>query len=117
MLVHLVLFKPRSALDAAGRQRLASALSDAIQQIPSVRRARVGRRVTHGRPYENSMRVDYTHVAMLEFDDIAGLKAYLEHPAHEQLAVRFFEAVEEALMYDYDVADGENGISAVAAAT
>ena len=117
MLVHLVLFKPRPALDAEGRQRLASTLSDAIEQIPSVRRARVGRRVTHGRPYEHLMRVDYTHVAMLEFDDLHGLKAYLEHPAHEQLAIRFFEAFEEALMYDYDVADGEDGIRAVIAAS
>ena len=117
MIVHLVLFKPRAALDAAGRQRLATALSDAIQQIPSVRRVRVGRRLTHGRPYEHLMRVDYTHVAMLEFDDVPGLKAYLEHPAHEQLAVRFFEAFEEALMYDYDVADGADGIRAMTAAS
>ena len=63
------------------------------------------------------MRVDYTHVAMLEFDDLAGLTAYLEHPAHEQLALRFFEAFEEALMYDYDVADGEDGIRAATAAS
>ena len=117
MVVHLVLFKPRTALDAAGRRRLAAALSDAIQQIPSVRRVRVGRRVTHGRPYEHLMRIDYTHAAMLEFDDVDGLKAYLEHPAHEQLAIRFFEAFEEALMYDYDVADGEAGIRGVIAAS
>ena len=63
------------------------------------------------------MRVDYTHVAMLEFDDILGLKAYLEHPVHEQLANRFFEAFEEALMYDYDVADGEDGIRVAIAAS
>jgi hypothetical protein len=116
MLVHLVLFKPRPALDAAGRQGLATALSEAIQQIPSVRHARVGRRITHGRPYEQLMRVDYSHMAMLEFDDVHGLTAYLEHPVHEQLAIRFFEAFEEALMYDYDVADGEDGIRGVIAA-
>jgi hypothetical protein len=113
MLLHLVMFRPKPDLDRSGRQRLAAALSTAIQQIPSVRRARVGRRVTHGRPYEQLMRVDYTHVAMLEFEDVAGLQAYLEHPAHDQLAARFFEAFEEALMYDYDVADGEEGIRAV----
>jgi hypothetical protein len=113
MLVHLVLFRPRTDLDPAGRQRLADALSTALRQIPFVRRVRVGRRVTHGRPYEQLMRSDYSHVAMLEFDDVAGLKMYLEHPAHEQLAMRFFDAFEEALMYDYDVADGEEGIRAV----
>jgi hypothetical protein len=117
MLLHVVLFRPRPDLDAAGRQRLADALSAAIQEIPSVRRARVGRRVTHGRPYEQLMRTNYTHAALLEFDDVNGLKAYLEHPAHEQLAARFFEAFEDALMYDYDVADGEDGIRIVASTT
>ena len=117
MLLHLVMFRPKPDLDGSGRQRLAGALSTAIQQIPSVRRARIGRRVTHGRPYEQFMRVDYTHVAILEFDDVAGLRAYLEHPAHGQLATCFFEAFEEALMYDYEVADGEEGIQAVIAAS
>jgi hypothetical protein len=117
MVVHLVIFRPRPDLDLPGRERLADALSAAMQQIPSVRRTRVGRRVTHGRPYEQLMRVDYTHVAMLEFDDVTGLKAYLEHPSHEQLATRFFEAFEEALMYDYEVADGEDGIRLVRSAT
>jgi len=63
------------------------------------------------------MRTNYTHAALLEFDDVNGLKAYLEHPAHEQLAARFFEAFEDALMYDYDVADGEDGIRIVASTT
>ena len=110
MLVHLVLFRPRPNLDPTERQRLADALSAAIRQIPTVRTARVGRRVTHGRAYEQLMRADYTHIATLEFDDLAGLKAYLEHPVHEQLATRFFAAFEEALMYDYEVADGEDGL-------
>jgi len=113
MLVHLVLFRPRPDLAPVQRDQLAATLAAAIQQIPSVRRAHVGRRVTHGRAYEQAMRTDYTHVAMLEFEDVNGLKAYLEHPAHEQLATRFFECVEEALMYDYDVAEGETGIAAL----
>jgi len=113
VLVHLVLFRPRPDLDSSGRQRLAESLTAALRQIPSVRRVRVGRRVTHGRPYEQLMRADFTHVAILEFDDLTGLKAYLEHPVHEQLGTRFFAAFEEALMYDYDLADGEEGIRQV----
>jgi hypothetical protein len=115
MLVHVVLFRPRPNLSPAERQRLANALSAAIREIPSVRRAQIGRRVTHGRPYEQLMRANYTHAALIEFDDVAGLKAYLEHPAHEQLGMRFFDSFEEALMYDYDVAEGEEGIRAVTA--
>jgi len=110
VLVHLVLFRPRPDLAPADRQQLADALTAAINQIPTVRRAQVGRRVTHGRPYEQLMRANYTHIAMLEFDDVAGLKAYLEHPVHEELATRFFAAFEEALMYDYEVAEGDAGV-------
>jgi hypothetical protein len=117
VLVHLVLFRPRPNLEPSERLRLADALSAAIRQIPSVRRARVGRRVTHGRGYEQMMRANYTHIAMLEFDNAAGLQAYLEHPAHEQLATQFFAAFDEALMYDYEVADGEGGISWITAAS
>jgi hypothetical protein len=116
VLVHLLLFRPQPGLTADERKRLADALSLAIREIPSVRRARVGRRVTHGRPYEQMMRNDYTHVAMIEFDDVAGLKAYLAHPAHEQLGARFFDSFEEALIYDYEVADGEDGIRAITSA-
>jgi hypothetical protein len=110
VLIHLVLFRPKPDLAPADRQHLADALAAAIRQIPTVRRARVGRRVTHGRPYEQLMRTDYSHLAMLEFDDLDGLKAYLEHPVHEQLATRFFAAFEEALMYDYEVDEGEAGV-------
>jgi Stress responsive A/B Barrel Domain len=58
------------------------------------------------RPYEALMRSHYSHAAVLEFDDIAGLRAYLDHPAHTQLASRFFESFEEALIYDYELEEG-----------
>ncbi len=110
MLVHLVLFRPRADLSADGRAGLADALAGALRNIPSIRRARIGRRVTHGRQYEQLMRVDYQYAAVLEFDDLAGLKAYLEHPTHDALAARFFAAFEEALMYDFELKEGEEGL-------
>ena len=106
MLAHVVLFRPKADLHAAEREALIDALSQALAEIPSIRRARIGRRVTHGRPYEQLMRADYTYLALLEFDDVGGLQAYLNHPAHEQLAARFFAAFEEALMYDYEMGEG-----------
>ena len=57
------------------------------------------------------MRVDYEYAALFDFDDLSGLKAYLEHPAHEALATRFFEVLEEALMYDFELEDGEPGLA------
>jgi hypothetical protein len=106
MVAHIVLFKVRPSLDAAARQRLASAFEDALRGIPSIRRARVGQRVTHGRAYEQLMTVDYEYAAILEFDDVAGLEEYLAHPAHDVLGARFFESFDVALMYDYELHEG-----------
>ena len=75
---HIVLFRPRPGLDAHARQGLAKAFADAIDQIGSIRRARIGTRRTHGRGYEQLMHQNYSHAAILEFDDLAGLKAYLD---------------------------------------
>lgn len=110
MITHVVLFRQRSGLPAEQRTGLVDALREALRAIPSIRRARVGRRVTHGRPYEYAMHVDYEFAAMLEFDDLAGLTAYLEHPAHEVLATRFFSAAEETLVYDFELEEGEEGL-------
>jgi hypothetical protein len=113
VIAHIVLFKPRRDLSAAARHDLAEAFATALRGIPSIRRARVGPRITHGRPYEQLMRVDYEYAAILEFDEVAGLKAYLEHPAHQQLGERFFSLFEEALMYDFELDEGEKGIARV----
>ena len=110
MIAHLVLFRPRATLDDAERAALVEALAAAIREIPSVREARVGVRVTHGRPYEKLMAANYTHAAILEFEDVAGLQAYLDHPLHDTLAARFFSSFEDALFYDYDMASGVDGV-------
>ena len=57
------------------------------------------------------MRVNYEYAALLDFDDVAGLKAYLDHPAHEVLANRFFRVIEDALMYDFDLQEGEGALA------
>lgn len=106
MIAHLVIFRPRPNLTPAEQDRLTKAFAMALRDIPSIRRARVGRRVTHGRPYEALMRVDYSHAAILEFDDLEGLKAYLQHPSHDDLGRLFFEAFEDVLIYDFDLQDG-----------
>jgi len=111
MVVHLVMFRPRADLTDAQRHALATSLTAALREIPSIRRARVGQRVTHGGGYELLMRTDYPYIAVLEFDDLAGLQAYLAHPAHKELGTRFFETFEDALMYDYDVDDADRGIA------
>jgi hypothetical protein len=106
MVAHVVLFKTKPGLDAGARQRLTEAFERALRDIPSIRRAHIGRRIMHGRPYEQLMTVDYEYAAILEFDTRAGLIAYLEHGAHEALGALFFESFDVALMYDYEMQQG-----------
>jgi hypothetical protein len=110
MVTHVVLLRPRAGLSADERAGLADALRAAIETIPSIRRARIGRRVTFGRGYEQSMQTNYEFVALLDFDDLDGLRAYLDHPVHAALATRFFQVLDDALMYDYEVEEGVKGL-------
>ena len=110
VITHVVLLRPRAGLSADERRDLADAFRTAVRTIPSIRRVRLGTRVKHGRQYEQAMRVDYEYAALLDFDDVGGLQAYLEHPAHEALAARFFQVIDEALMYDFELDEGESGL-------
>lgn len=110
MIAHILLFRPRTGLSADSRHQLADALAAAARDIPSLRRARVGRRITIGREYEQLTRTELPFAAILEFDDEAALKAYLDHPAHQRLAMRFFESIEEIQIYDVDLQEGDAGV-------
>ena len=109
MIVHVVLFEPRPDLTDAQRQRVFDDLRRSAGTIPSVRRFRVGRRVQHGLPgYEQVMRDPFSFVVVVEFDDLTGLKTYLQHPAHEAIGQHFGDSVVRALAYDYSVFDAED---------
>ena len=106
MIFHVVLFRPRADLAAAERAQLVEAFETALQRIPSIRRFHVGRRVKHGAGYEALMPVSLDYAAVLEFDDLAGLKAYLEHPAHQALGTRFMSSLESSAIFDYQMQGG-----------
>jgi hypothetical protein len=108
VIAHIVLFRPRASLSRNERSALIESFSRALAEIPSIRRTRLGRRITHGRAYEQMMREDYEYAVVLEFDDVDGLMAYLQHPSHDHLAERFFAAFDVALMYDYDMGEGQS---------
>lgn len=106
MIAHVILFRPRPDLSADEREDLWRSLRDALTHIPSIRGFRIGRRVRHGLPgYEQLMHEDFEYAAMLEFDDIEGLKAYLRHPAHVSLGLHFAGSSAAALAYDYELVD------------
>ena len=113
MIVHVVLFRLKPQLADAAREGLAEALSRATREIPSIRRARIGSRITLGRAYEHAMTTDYSFAAIIEFDNRQGLQAYLDHAVHEQLAQRFYASIDEALTYDFEMWETDEGIEQI----
>jgi hypothetical protein len=102
MLWHVVLMKARADLSAAERQRLVDAFNRATREIPSVRDVQIGRRVKHGAGYEAASPDAADFMISIGFDDVEGLQAYLRHPAHEELATRFYQSLSSALIYDFE---------------
>jgi hypothetical protein len=103
MLTHLVLMKPRADLSEADRRAFVAAFERALREIPSIRHVRVGRRITHGAGYEQTSVDAADFLAAIDFDDLAGLQAYLRHPAHQELGARFGRSLSAALVYDFEM--------------
>ena len=102
MVSHLVLMQPRPDLSAADRRGFIEAFERALREIPTVRGVRIGDRLTHGAGYEQ-IGPAMNYVAVIDFDDLAGLQAYLRHPAHEELGAWFGRSLSAALVYDFEV--------------
>ena len=110
MLTHVVLFRLRPDVPLEERSAIIDAYARALREIPVIRRAQVGRRVRFGRPYEAMMRTDFPYAAIFEFDDLDGLRAYLDHPAHQDMATRLFAAIAETLIYDFETEGTAEGL-------
>jgi len=106
MIVHVVLFSRKPDLSPSDRTAVLDALQSAAKNIPSIKRLRVGQRVKHSLPgYEQMMRDDYEYAVIIEFDDVEGLRAYLQHPAHAAAGHHFTASASKALAYDYEVVE------------
>ncbi len=105
MVIHVVLFRPRPDISVEERDRLFESMRVAAREIPEVRGFRVGKHLDPAPRYRLGGFPSYPWSAVLEFDDEAGLQAYLTHPLHRQLGERFNGAAESALIYDYKVTD------------
>ena len=77
----------------------------AAREIPTVRGFRIGADIAEPVPYVMSGFPSFPWIALLEFDDEAGLRSYLAHPLHRDLGVRLNALAEAALIYDYTIAD------------
>jgi len=114
MIAHVVLFRPRADLPQQARDTFARALEQARREIPTIRRFHVGRRIRHGRPYERAMLQDFPYAAVIEFEALDGLKAYLDHRAHAEVARLWATLSEMTLVYDYEMADASESAGVLA---
>jgi hypothetical protein len=103
MVTHVVLFTPRPDLSHGDRQNFAQAFQQAVRAIPTVREVKVGRRVKHGAGYERATDDAADFIAIIEFERIEDLQAYLNHPAHDAVARHFHESLSSALAYDFEM--------------
>ena len=105
MIAHLVLFRPKATLSDAQRADVVRALEHALNNIPLIARAHLGRRLVMQRPYDALNAQDFPYCAVLEFTTREDLLAYLEHPAHQELGMQFYATSESALAYDFEMLD------------
>jgi len=106
MTAHIVLFQPRADATPPDRAAFAESLARACRDIPSVRRALVGRAADIDAGYARSLGPDrFDYAAVLEFDDRAGLVAYLRHPLHQDLGQRFWRLCERTAIVEVDLID------------
>ncbi|MCU0255234.1 MAG: Dabb family protein [Vicinamibacterales bacterium] len=105
MIAHLVLYRPKPGLEDEARQRFTAALVAARSDITAIRRFTIGRRLEGGPSYGLAEFPDFPYMAVIEFDDVAGLRAYLTHPVHAGLGQAFRASLASALVYDYAIAD------------
>lgn len=109
MISHIVLFRPKANLSTAERQTLIEALEGAVAGIPSIKRARFGKRLLLNRPgYETQMAEHYEYLAIFDFETEADLRAYLDHPAHLDLGKLLFTSAEAVLAYDFAAVDPQS---------
>ena len=110
MIAHVVLFRLHPDMPLSERRGLIDAYAVALRDIPSIRRARIGRRVRIGRSYEDVTRTDFPYAAIFEFEDVDGVREYLDHAAHETIATRFFAAIAETLIFDFEMEGTVEGL-------
>jgi hypothetical protein len=103
MIAHVVLMNPKLDLAPEDRRAFVDAFERAVRNIPTVRGLRIGTRIAHGALYEQAMPDTGAFLAIIDFDDLAGLQTYLQHPEHDALGRLFRLSLSSAFVYDYEM--------------
>jgi len=103
MIAHVVLFEPKSSSAMTERDAFLDVIRVAVSEIETVRRSFVGLKRKVGAAYEQTIGdLAYSYVFVVEFDDVAGLKVYLEHPLHLKVGQLFWQHCERTMILDVD---------------
>ena len=103
MIAHIVLFEPKASVTPEAREAFLDAMKVAFAEIPTVTRSLVGETKKIGASYEAKLGdKTYSYASVVEFEDMSGLMAYLEHPLHERLGHLFWENCARTMILDVD---------------
>jgi hypothetical protein len=101
MIAHVVLFEPKATITETDRETFLEAMKLAFREIPTVLRSMVAERQLIGAGYEEKLGDQtYSYVSVVEFEDLPGLKAYLEHELHTRLGQLFWQYCDRTLIVD-----------------
>src|SRR5262245_26601318 len=108
VIAHIVFFQPKPTVSENDRVAFARQFERVCREIPTVRRAAVGKRTEIDPGYPRSFGDgNYSFAAVLEFDDRDGLIAYLQHPMHKELGRLFWLVCERTSIIEVSLADAK----------
>jgi hypothetical protein len=102
VITHIVLFRPKGEVGAAGMRAFATMIQTVCRETRTVKRATVGR-ITGKEQVIG--RTSYQFAAVIEFDDEDGLRQYLNSRLHKELAALFWRLCESTIILDVDSVD------------
>ena len=102
MIKHLVLLQFKSSLEVSEINDICKQFKALIKVIPSIKQFSYGKNCS-----PEKLNKGITHAFVIEFDDIPGRDAYLNHPEHIRLAQEIIipaleNGLDSALVVDYE---------------
>lgn len=103
MIAHVVLFEPKAGTTVSDRDAFIDLLRVTFAEVDAVRRSFIGLRQKIGVPYEATIGdTAYSYASVVEFEDLDGLRSYLDHPLHVKVGQLFWQHCERTMIVDVD---------------
>ncbi len=96
VLRHVVMYKFKPEMTAAQVQEVVDAFKGLPGKIPTIVEFEAGTNVS-----EEGKSEGFTHLFVVTFRDKAGLKVYLDHPAHADYVKVVKDRREKVIVFDY----------------